>query len=337
MSSSIVSAAEPRRRPRSGRRRAPARRGRRRARRRGASVVGDRRADAARGAGDQRDLAVERPLPVESPAPRRPPAPIRDDLAGDVGRARREQEAQRSSRARPRRPARRRRAARSTPRPISLPSERVKPSSARCAVALAPAAGRLGGVPSTTTRPQRCDPPDVGWKKRCSSTSSVESAIAGRVEDERLSVVDRRPSASRRASSRPRPRRRAGRRAAACRRRRRAASDARRAARQRPGDAHRPVARSACARLDRCSGTGCGSPTCLAIVAADRRVDELRVAVAHGPSGALEHRDDALAAGRADADQAAARRRARAAPWRGWRRCARRSRRTGGRRRASRR
>ena len=50
-------------------------------------------ADPARGAGDERDLAGERPIPVElgTAIGGRDP----DDLAGDVGGARREQEAQR--------------------------------------------------------------------------------------------------------------------------------------------------------------------------------------------------------------------------------------------------
>ena len=38
-------------------------------------------------------------------------------------------------------------------------------------------AGRPAGVPSTTTRPERCTRFTLGWKKRCSSTSSVESAM----------------------------------------------------------------------------------------------------------------------------------------------------------------
>ena len=47
---------------------------------------GDRLADAARGAGDERDLAVERPLPVElgNLAALADPG----ELSGDVGRAR---------------------------------------------------------------------------------------------------------------------------------------------------------------------------------------------------------------------------------------------------------
>jgi hypothetical protein len=39
-------------------------------------------------------------------------------------------------------------------------------------------AGRpAGGVPSTITRPERSTRFTLGWKKRCSSTSSVESAM----------------------------------------------------------------------------------------------------------------------------------------------------------------
>ncbi len=55
--------------------------------------VGDRGADPARGAGDQRHLAVERALPVDLRR-RRDAGADPDDLAGDVGRAGREQEAQ---------------------------------------------------------------------------------------------------------------------------------------------------------------------------------------------------------------------------------------------------
>jgi hypothetical protein len=55
--------------------------------------VGDRGADPSRGAGDQCGLALERALPIDL-GKRRYALADADDLAGDIGRARREQEAQ---------------------------------------------------------------------------------------------------------------------------------------------------------------------------------------------------------------------------------------------------
>ncbi len=112
------------------------------------------------------------------------------DLAGHVGRARREQEAQRRvelllGAGRDVDELRRSRRART-----SLPSERVKPSSARCAVASRGLAQRSGGVPSTTIRPQRLEHgASSGEKNARSSASCGAVGDPGRVEDERLEAL----------------------------------------------------------------------------------------------------------------------------------------------------
>ena len=197
--------------------------------------VGDRRADPARGAGDERDLAVQRPLPVE----RRRLAtgsPIAHDLAGDVGRARREQEAQRrvelvlgagldvdelDGRA---------------ARAISLPSERVKPSSARWAVASRGSSTHRAGC-RARSRGRTARRADRRVEEPRSSRRLGRVGDPGGVEDERLeALVGRRVRVpDRRRRGRPRRRRRAPRRRARSRRRRR-----RRRARARPRPASRP-------------------------------------------------------------------------------------------------
>ncbi len=143
-----------------------------------ASVVRDRLADPARGAGDERDLAGERAAPSRARARWRPPG-----RSGPPGRRRRPSAARAGSAASSRSASSApggdvARAGRSRRAPTSLPSERVKPSSARWAVALARRAG-LGGRRAEHDRPARSAPAAAtsGWKKRCSSTSSVESAI----------------------------------------------------------------------------------------------------------------------------------------------------------------
>ena len=60
------------------------------------------------------------------------------------------------------------------PRPTSLPSERVKPSRARCATRSSAALVDSGGVPSTTTRGQPCRLRSSGVKNSWSSTSWSE-------------------------------------------------------------------------------------------------------------------------------------------------------------------
>ncbi len=154
---------------------------------------GDLLADAAAGPGDQRDLALERARPVGdllgsvSCAVAADP----DDLAGDVGGLGGEQEAAGSRRAPPggRAPRRRRRrAATVPPRPISLPSERVKPSSARWATRSAPWTDS-GGVPSTTTRGQRPRLRSSGVKNSLQCDELLAGREAGRVEDQRLVAV----------------------------------------------------------------------------------------------------------------------------------------------------
>ena len=97
--------------------------------------LGDGGADAARRAGHQRDLAVQRLVPVGGR--RGVGRTDAEHLAVDVGRLGRTAGTAASTRARSR-PAWRRGTGRPAPtvapRRISLPSERVKPSSARCAI-----------------------------------------------------------------------------------------------------------------------------------------------------------------------------------------------------------
>ena len=149
---------------------------------------GDRRADAAGGAGDERDAPGQRALQIDRRrAPRRRRRP--HHLAGDVGRARREQEAQRRGQAvlgagrdADELHGRSRRA-------ISLPSERVKPSSARCAVASRGLARPRAACRARPRRPQRSTRRTVGAKNACSSASSLARGDPGRVEDERLEAL----------------------------------------------------------------------------------------------------------------------------------------------------
>ena len=51
------------------------------------------------------------------------------------------------------------------PRPNSLPMLRVRPSSARCAVASTTEPQDSGGVPKTITRPDGRSDRATGWKK----------------------------------------------------------------------------------------------------------------------------------------------------------------------------
>src|SRR3954447_7583687 len=207
------------------------------------------------------------------------------------------------------------------PRPTSLPSERVKPSSARWAVAARGVAHARGGVPRTITRPDVSIRRIVGWKKRWSATSCVESAMPVASKTSALKRWSPGASALNTAASR---------RAAAAAERtgssRRGAVWAWASCSPRAsGSTSRAVPGAAPSRtrprttgspgLWRSSSTGRGSPVRLAT---KRPTGELTTwpyvsagMVRFVPPGlalgALEHGDDALAAGRADAHDAAAR------------------------------
>ena len=121
--------------------------------------LGDRGADAARGAGHERDLAGQRALPVLRRG--------RDRLADldRPGRPRtrsgRRAGSAASTRGCPRRRARRARAGPSRRARSSLAAERTKPSSARWATAARASPAAAGGVPSTSSRPLGADLADV--------------------------------------------------------------------------------------------------------------------------------------------------------------------------------
>ena len=214
---------------------------------------GDRRADPARGAGDERDLAVAAGAPSRSSGTARP-APIAHDLARDVGRARREQEAQRRAelvlgagrdvdelggRAAARPPCR---------------ASATKPSSARCAVACARASAQSpAACRARPRRPRRLRARRiVGWKNAHSSTQLGRVGDPGGVEDERLQALlagasGSRPRRRRRPPSARGPGRRARRRCALARRApRRRAGEPRRRAPRRPAPGRRSPARPAC-------------------------------------------------------------------------------------------
>ncbi len=298
---------------------------------------GDRGADAARRAGDERDLAVQRALPVDRDRPARRrrsrrPARRRTPSAARAGSAA-------SRRARPRRRGRRARGCRSRRRAAPWrPSAR----SPRARAARWPRVGSCapaGGVPSTTSAARRLDAADrrVHAARRAprgaccrrsrvaSNTSALEARVARRLGVEHGGVEAR----VRRGGAEVVAQRRGGLHAGGGEglgdgRREAAALGAREEHRALD---HRRAGRVTLehGRLRQRRARGDDPP--------DRRVDDLLVE-AHCP-GSFEDRDDALAAGRADADDALAAARARAAPWPGRRRSARRSRRTGGRRRAS--
>ena len=138
---------------------------------------GDRRADPPRGARDERDPAGERALPVELRNRRDAGADL-DDLAGDVGRARREQEAQRRGElvlgADGDVHELHRHAA-----GAHLLAERAGEALERALRGRGPARARLrrGGGAEHDHPAAALQAAEPGWKKRCSSTSSVESAI----------------------------------------------------------------------------------------------------------------------------------------------------------------
>ena len=193
----------------------------------------------------------------------------------------------------------------------------MKPSSARCAVASRgePHAARRRAEHDHAAGGSHARGPS-GGRSAAARRARVESAMPGGVEDERLeALVGRRLGVehggvepgrggvrAHRVVERASPRRRPRRPAPARRPRPRGPA---------PPSSTRPRHRSpgVALELDRLR-----QPDPLGDGRRDRRVDELRVAVAHR-ARLLQDRDDALAAGGADADHAAARRRARAAPW----------------------
>ena len=215
----------------------------------------------------------------------------------------------------PRRRARRRRAVRCDPRRTSLPTERVNPSRARWAVASRGFEHASGGVPSTITRPDFSTRRIVGWKNSRSAPRPGESVIpvasktralnrasagASGIPDRGVeaglargvaNLVAQLASAPRRRlrRGRPRPGRRAGRQAP--RRagpRRRSPAGPARSGRARPAAEARRARRSSppIRLLTICEYVSWASDGLL-----------LRL---------LENRDDALATGGADRDQAAA-------------------------------
>ena len=154
---------------------------------------GDLLADAAAGAGHQRDLARPAALSSRRPAPASV-VPVRadpDDLARDVRRLGREQEGERATPPRPRRPSATYTSWTVPPRPISLPSERVKPSRARCATRSLPATGSGGGAEHHDARRRFEAAHQRGEELAAARPARAEVGDAGGVEDQAL--VRRRP------------------------------------------------------------------------------------------------------------------------------------------------
>src|SRR3954447_25839516 len=203
------------------------------------------------------------------------------------------------------------------PRPTSLPSERVKPSSARWAVAARGVAHARGGVPRTITRPDVSIRRIVGWKKRWRATSWVESAMPVASKTSALKRWSPGASALKTAASR--------RAAAAAERtgcsRLVAVSACASCSTRASGSTSRAAPGAAPSRTRprmtgspgewRSSATGRGSPVRLAT---KRPTGELTtcpyvsagmLSDSSSVLGLLEHGDDALAARRADAHDAA--------------------------------
>ena len=144
-----------------------------------ASVDGDRGADAARRAGDERDLAVERALPVGRRGRRR------RRRCGRPGRRRRPTSATAGTAASTR-------SASSAPGPTQdelrgraaarLLADRAGEALERALRAPRPVRAVAGGVPSTTTRPDGSTRRMVGAKNACSasSSSSVSMPVASK-------------------------------------------------------------------------------------------------------------------------------------------------------------
>ena len=186
---------------------------------------GDRRADAAGRSGDHRDPAGERPAPSPrraAPASRRP---RRARPARHVGRPRREEEPQRRLGRALGPLLRPRRGCAVAPRPISLPTERAKPSSARCAVAAPTRVGTgSGGVPSTMhaavareradhrveevverAQPRRCV--SMPLASKTSAATRRPSPSGSHSPTTCAPIVAQHLSAAARRAARPRPRR----------------------------------------------------------------------------------------------------------------------------------